>query len=130
MARRSATPASGSASATSASVRITVSGLRSSWLALATKRACLSKASAIEASSRPASEPAERGGQQRRAAEREQVLQAELGERGVGGRGGQRAVEMARHEPPGDAQQQRDQDDEEPAVEGGEADAEGDRHTR
>ena len=39
IARSSPRAASGSSSATSASVRITVSGVRSSWLALATKRA-------------------------------------------------------------------------------------------
>ena len=36
-------------------MRITVSGLRSSWLALATKRSCAANASAAGASSRPAS---------------------------------------------------------------------------
>ena len=39
---------------TSASVRITVSGLRSSWLAFATNRSRASSARAIEPSSRPA----------------------------------------------------------------------------
>ncbi len=54
ISRSSPGPAEGSASATSASVRITVSGLRSSWLALATKRSCASNARAIGASWRPA----------------------------------------------------------------------------
>ena len=55
MARSSAGEAPGSASATSTSVRITVSGLRSSWLALAAKRSRAANASAAPRSSRPAS---------------------------------------------------------------------------
>ena len=55
MARSSSTVASGSASATSTSVRMIVSGLRSSCPALATKRSRAANASAADASSRPAS---------------------------------------------------------------------------
>ena len=54
ISRSSPGPALGSASVTSASVRITVSGLRSSWLALATKRSWASNARSIGASCRPA----------------------------------------------------------------------------
>jgi hypothetical protein len=50
ISRRRSSSASESASATSASVRIMVSGVRSSWLALATKRRCESNASAKRSS--------------------------------------------------------------------------------
>ena len=49
-ARSSSRSGSGLASATSASERITVSGLRSSWLALATKRRCVSNETASRSS--------------------------------------------------------------------------------
>ena len=55
IARSSRASAPGSASATSTSVRMMVSGLRSSWPAFAAKRSRAAKAAAAEASSRPAS---------------------------------------------------------------------------
>jgi hypothetical protein len=74
--------------------------------------------------------PAHGGGDQRRPGEREQVAQAQLGERGGGVIGQQRAIEMARHQPVGGEQQERREDDEDPAVEGGEADAQVRDHNR
>ena len=74
--------------------------------------------------------PAERDGDERHAGQREQVLLAELGERGVGSGVGQGAVQVPAHQPVGDAEQQRDEDEEDAAVEGGQADAKSRNHTR
>ena len=52
------------------------------------------------------------------------------GQRRLGLRSGQRALEVAGHEPPGDAEQERDEQREQAAVERREADAERERHTR
>ena len=73
-----ATSASGSASVTSASVRITVSGLRSSCARWPRSARARRRRPASSASSRPASAQPSAVGDERRAGQREQVLHAEL----------------------------------------------------
>ena len=60
---------------------MTVSGLRSSWLALATKRAWRSNARGRRAQLAPGERPAERGREQRRAGQRDEELDGELRQR-------------------------------------------------
>jgi hypothetical protein len=74
--------------------------------------------------------PPEGGGQQRGAGERDEVLGGQLGERRVGVRRLQRAVQVPAHEQVRRAHQDGDEDREHAAVERGEADADARAHTR
>jgi hypothetical protein len=78
----------------------------------------------------PGQRPAQGGRDERRTGQRQQVLHAELPEREIGILDRQRAVQMPRHQPVRHGQQHRHEDDEDAAVEGGEANAKRRAHTR